>query len=119
MRSRRSTSGTGSRTFPSSAFRTRAAATRAALVQAWHGAIQRLRGEVTPDPDGHADGPNYGSSFKEADYAAIPKRDLPFGVPDFLGDDAAGRQGHPRHNNSVSRPTPDDGHTLIWNAPDD
>ena len=28
-----------------------------------------------------------------------------------------GRQGHPRHNNSVSRPTPDDGHTLIWIAP--
>ena len=28
-----------------------------ALLQAWHGAIQRLRGEVTPDPDGHADGP--------------------------------------------------------------
>jgi hypothetical protein len=73
---------------------------------------------VTPDPDGHANGPNYGSSFKEADYAAIPKRDLPFGVPDFLGDDAAGRHGHPRHNNSVSRPAPDDGHTLIWNAPD-
>jgi hypothetical protein len=74
---------------------------------------------VTADSDGHADGPNYGSSFKEADFAAIPKRDLPFGVPDFLGDDAAGRQGHPRHNNSVARPTPDDGHTLIWNAPDD
>jgi hypothetical protein len=36
-------------------------------------------------------------------------------VPDFLGDDAR-PHGHPRHNNSVSRPTPDDGHTLIWNA---
>jgi hypothetical protein len=88
-----------------------------ALLTAWHGAIQRLRGEVTPDPDGHADGPNYGSSFQEADYAAIPRGDLPFGVPDFLGDDHAGRTGHPRHNNSVDRPSPDDGHTLIWTAP--
>ncbi len=90
----------------------------AALVQAWHDAIERLRGEVTPDPDGHADGPNYGSSFKETDYAAIPKGDLPFGVPGFLGDDAAGRQrASAAQQLASSRPTPDDGHTLIWNAP--
>ena len=89
----------------------------AALLQAWHDAVPRLRQHVSPDPDGDASGPNYGSSFTEHDYAAIPRRDLPFGVPDFLGDDAAGRNGHPRHNNSVSRPSPDDGHTLIWNAP--
>ena len=59
------------------------------------------------------------SSFQESDYAAIPRRDLPFGVPDFLGDDSAGRTGHPRHNNRVARPTPDDGHTLIWAAPEE
>ena len=57
---------------------------------------------VTPDPDGDATGPNYGASFRESDYAPIPRRDLPFGVPEFLGDDAAGRTGHPRHNNVSS-----------------
>lgn len=91
----------------------------AKLLADWHDAVQRLRQKVAPDSDGNADGPNYGSKFTEDDYAPIPRRDLPFGVPDFLGDDSRGRQGHPRHNNSVSRPTPDDGHTLIWTAPDD
>jgi uracil-DNA glycosylase len=88
-----------------------------ALLSAWHDAVGRLRGIVTPDGDGSATGPNYGSSFRESDYAAVPRRDLPFGVPDFLGDDSAGRTGHPRHNDSVSRPNPDDGRTLIWSAP--
>jgi uracil-DNA glycosylase len=88
-----------------------------ALVTAWHGAVERLRTIVTADPGGSANGPNYGSSFKESDYAAIPRGDLPFGVPSFLGDDSAGRSGHPRHNDSVKRPSPDDGHTLTWSAP--
>jgi hypothetical protein len=88
-----------------------------ALLSAWHGAVQRLRGIVTPDTDGSASGANYGSSFKESDYAAIPRHDLPFGVPPFLGDDSYGRTGHPRHNDSVKRPSPDDGHSLIWSAP--
>jgi uracil-DNA glycosylase len=89
------------------------------LLREWHDAIERLREKVTPDPDGDADGPNYGSSFKETDYASIPRRDLPFGVPDFLGDDSKGRRGHPRRNKCVSRPSPDDGRTLIWIAPKD
>lgn len=87
------------------------------LLQDWHDAIVTLRAHVTPDHDGSATGPNYGSSFREADYAAIPRRDLPFGVPAYLGDDSAGRTGHPRRNDSVGRPSPDDGHTLIWTAP--
>jgi hypothetical protein len=89
----------------------------AALLTAWHGAVERLRAIVTPDADGSATGPNYGSSFGESDYAAIPHGDLPFGVPSFLGNDSAGRTGHPRHNDSVKRPSPDDGHTLTWTAP--
>jgi hypothetical protein len=88
-----------------------------ALVTAWHGAVQRLRGIVTADPDGSSAGANYGSSFHESDYAPIPRGDLPFGVPSFLGDDSQGRAGHPKHNDSVKRPSPDDGRTLIWTAP--
>jgi hypothetical protein len=88
-----------------------------ALVDAWRLAITQLRPIVTPDPDGDPTGPNYGTGFKEADYARIPSRDLPFGVPAWLGDDSWGRKAKPRHNNSVSRPSPDDGHTLTWIAP--
>ena len=89
-----------------------------ALVTQWRAAIIQLRAIVTPDADGNAGLPNYGASFLASDYAAIPRRDLPFGVPDFMGDDAWGRNANPAHASSVSRPSPDDHHTLIWVAPE-
>jgi len=87
------------------------------LLDAWRAAVTDLRGVVTPDSDGDNAGPNYGASFAEADYAPIPQRDLPFGAPAFLGDDAwvCARPGGAQ--NSVGRPSPDDGHTLVWRAP--
>jgi uracil-DNA glycosylase len=88
-----------------------------ALLNAWRAAVPRLRAIVPPDADGDNTGPNYGTSFREADYSPIPRRDLPFGAPPFLGDDAWGRHASPRHNNGVARPVPDDKHTLIWQAP--
>lgn len=89
----------------------------AKLLREWEDAITALRAKVTPDPGGNAAGPNYGTSFRESDYASIPRSDLPFGTADFIGDDHAGRTGHPRRNNCVARPEPDDGFTLIWKAP--
>jgi len=86
------------------------------LLDAWRASITKLRGKVTPDAGGNAGGPNYGSAFTEADYAPIPRLDLPFGCPAFLGNDAWARAGSGGMN-SVSRPTPDDGHTLTWRAP--
>ena len=88
------------------------------LVDAWRAAITQLRPIVSPDPDGTAAGPNYGASFTEADYAPVPKADLPFGLPDWFGDDHWGRTGSPRHSDCVSRPSPDDHHHLLWVAPD-
>jgi uracil-DNA glycosylase len=87
------------------------------LLTRWREAIEQIRNVVTPDPDGDATGPNYGSKFTEADYAPIPKRDLPFGLPAWFGDDAWGRSATPRHNNSVERPQADPEHTLLWQAP--
>ena len=84
------------------------------LASDWRNAVSALRAIVTPDGDGDASLPNYGAGVAEADYAPIPRRDLPYGVPDFLGDDSASR---PRRRTSVSRPVPDDRHTLIWKAP--
>ncbi|MEI5101898.1 uracil-DNA glycosylase family protein [Streptomyces sp. PmtG] len=88
-----------------------------ALLDAWRDAVTELRAVVTPDDDGDNTGPTYGAEFLESDHSAIPHRDLPFGVPHFLGDDAwvRAQSGGPR--NSVTRPSPDDGHTLIWKAP--
>jgi uracil-DNA glycosylase len=90
----------------------------ARLVDEWRAAVQQLRALVTPDPDGTPVAPNYGSSFRQSDYARVPPRDLPFGVPVWLGDDAWGRTARPRHNNSVERPSTDLKHTLVWRAPD-
>ncbi|MFD9903213.1 hypothetical protein [Streptomyces sp. NPDC059063] len=85
------------------------------LLDAWRAAVTQLRALVTPDDDGDNTGPTYSTTFQESDYGAIPRRDLPFGAPEFLGDDAWVRaQGGA---NSVSRPRPDDNHTLIWKAP--
>ncbi len=87
------------------------------LIDDWRAAVTQLRTIVTPDSDGDPTRPNYGATFTEADYARIPLRDLPFGVPSWLGDDSWGRTSNPPHNNSVSRPPQDDRHTLIWIAP--
>jgi len=87
------------------------------LVTKWAQAVTQLRAIVTPDPDGNITLPNYGAKFTEADYRPIPRCDLPFGAPAFLGDDSVGRAAVPRRLTSVSRPSPDDRHTLIWVAP--
>jgi uracil-DNA glycosylase len=88
------------------------------LVTEWRRAISELRDVVTPDSDGDATLPNYGTRFRETDYARIPPRDLPFGMPAWFGDDAWGRADSPRHNNSVARPGSDLKHTLVWRAPE-
>jgi uracil-DNA glycosylase len=88
----------------------------ATLVTKWRKAVTDLRAIVTPDTDGQTNLPNYGNAFAESDYAPIPRRDLPYGVPAFLGNDAWLRtSGQPA--SSVTRPHPDDKHTLIWKAP--
>jgi hypothetical protein len=87
------------------------------LLDQWRQAIALLRTVVDPDADGSANEPNYGATFTEADYAAIPRDDLPFGAPAFLGDDAWARARTPPLRGTVSRPPHDDRHTLIWIAP--
>src|SRR3546814_17853839 len=65
------------------------------LLERWRDAVVQLRALVLPDDDGDPGLPNYGSSFRESDSAPVPARDLPFGVPPFLGNDAWGRARHP------------------------
>jgi len=88
-----------------------------ALATQWKAAIGQLREIVTPDSGGDNTGANYGTGIKEADYSPIPQADLPFGLPDWFGDDAWGRKAKPRHNNSVNRPGSDLKHSLLWQAP--
>jgi|SRR5215211_6697571 len=90
----------------------------AKLINEWRAAVTDLRTAVTPDPNRTNIGPNYGDKFAEADYAPIPRGDLPFGVPSWLGDDSRGRQSRPKRRNTVERDPADLMHTLIWRAPD-
>ena len=81
----------------------------------WNRVITSLRTIVTPDADGDNTLPLYGTGFTESDYSRIPFRDMPFGVPDFLGDESWRRVNH-HGMNSVSRPSGDD-FTLTWKSP--
>jgi uracil-DNA glycosylase len=87
------------------------------LVDEWRAAITQLRTIITPDTDGSTNGPNYGPAFLETDYAPIPARDLPFGLPAWFGNDHWGRTANPPHNNCVERPQTDRMHTITWTAP--
>lgn len=87
------------------------------LLERWRSALPTIRSAVTPDPDGDNTGPTYGDGFEESDYAAIPRADLPFGLPGWVGDDRWGRLASPPHHNSVHRPAEDPDHTLVWRAP--
>lgn len=89
----------------------------AVLLNKWRHAVDKLRTVVTPDPDGLPLPEQYGAMIAERDYAAVPRRDLPFGFPSWLGDDAPTGPGEERRRASVRRPVPDDFHTLIWTAP--
>ncbi|MEP7108483.1 MAG: uracil-DNA glycosylase family protein [Ferruginibacter sp.] len=85
------------------------------LTADWNRVITELRAIVTVDSDGDNTLPLYGAKFVESDYSPIPRIDLPFGAPDFLGDEHWLRTSS-RSMNSVSRPK-DDNFTLTWKAP--
>lgn len=87
------------------------------LLDQWRAAISQLRDLITPDLGQDNTTSTYGTRFTEADYTRIPASDLPFGLPDWFGDDRWGRQARPRHNNSVERATTDTEHRLVWQAP--
>lgn len=57
----------------------------AAVTTNWNGALARLAPVLEPDPGVDADATPYGRGFAPEDHAPIPRADLPFGVPDFVG----------------------------------
>lgn len=64
------------------------------LLQNWNTALAALRPLVPPDDEG-AVGADYGNAFVAADIVSIPRRDLPFGIPDWHGvGDHAKRDGN-------------------------
>lgn len=58
----------------------------AALLANWNQWLPQLQARVTPDPGGTPDSTPYGSKFKKSDLERIPARDLPFGMPTWMGN---------------------------------
>lgn len=81
------------------------------------GSLTKLRRIVPPDSDGDPSVLKYGDELREEDYARASLRDLPFGVPGWLGDDSWRCKMGSSMRNSVVRPKDDNRHTLIWYAP--
>lgn len=82
----------------------------APLLANWNAGLNVLRGLVSPERGIEKDDAVYGSDWTPGDHAPIPRRDLPFGVPDWhgVGDHAtrgrlAGGQSDPK--------------TILWSAP--
>jgi uracil-DNA glycosylase len=72
---------------------TRYAEAVAAMLRNWSGALERLRPALR-HPDVDRDLVPYGEALTDADYAAIPERDLPPGLPEWMRSRAwADRRG--------------------------
>jgi hypothetical protein len=88
------------------------------LLNKWREAVTEINAKLgAGDRDVDTLPANYGTAFTEADYAPVPRYDLPWGVPDFLGDDSRGRAANPPRRSQGSRPQQDDQRTLIWKIP--
>lgn len=57
----------------------------AAVTANWNAALGRLGPVLEPDPEANPDPTPYGDGFSPGDHEPIPRTDLPFGVPDFIG----------------------------------
>lgn len=51
----------------------------------WSSAVSTLAGAMSPDPGMTPDTTPYGTAFTPADVEDIPRRDLPWGIPDWFG----------------------------------
>jgi hypothetical protein len=82
----------------------------AALLTNWNEGLAALRPVVEPEVGLPVDGSNYGTDFTPADHEPIPRRDLPFGVPEWHGIGS--------HATRVKMPNGDTDHKRItWKAP--
>jgi hypothetical protein len=81
-----------------------------ALLANWNQGLGALRPVVEPEAGVAVDNSNYGNDFTPADHEPIPRRDLPFGVPEWHGIGS--------HATRVKLPN---GHTdhkrITWKAP--
>lgn len=82
----------------------------AALLANWNNGLTALRQVVAPELGVTVDSSSYGDDFADADQEPIPRRDLPFGVPEWHGVGSHARRA--RLANGAT-----DNKRIIWEAP--
>lgn len=85
------------------------------MLARWSSAVEEIQSWFQPE-DGAEKSQNYGDEFTESDYAPVPKFDLPFGAPSFLGDNRWSRLSSTPKLETANRP-PGDPDTIEWHAP--
>ena len=81
-----------------------------ALLANWNAGLATLRAIVEPEADAPLDGAMYGQEWVDADHEPVPRRDLPFGVPEWHGVGSCARRGRNSDNST-------DPKAIVWNAP--
>ena len=81
-----------------------------ALLRNWNEGLTALRGQVEAEIEAPPDTAMYGTDWVDADYESIPRRDLPFGIPDWHG--VGSRATRARSDDNTT-----DHKRIIWKAP--
>lgn len=82
----------------------------AALLANWNAGLTALRAIVEPDAGAPVDDAVYGQNWVDLDHEPVPRRDLPFGVPEWHGVGDRARRARKADNST-------DHKAIIWSAP--
>lgn len=82
----------------------------AQLLANWNAGVAALRPVVTPELGVVPDPNPYGADFTADDEVSIPRRDLPFGVPDWHGMGSRATRGRTEDGST-------DHKLILWRAP--
>lgn len=81
-----------------------------ALLANWNEGLMTLRALVRQEASGVIDNTTYGTDWSDADYEPIPRRDLPFGMPEWHGVGSHATRARNADNTT-------DHKSIIWRAP--
>lgn len=98
------------RAFPWQHIQHPSARDHAALFASWNAGVTALRAIVEPEQGVAPDMTNYGTDWTDADHRPVPRRDLPFGLPEWHGVGSHASRG--RENDGST-----DHKAIIWRAP--
>ncbi len=80
------------------------------LLANWNEGLSALRNVVTPEAGAAADNATYGLDWADIDHEPVPRRDLPFGLPEWHGSGSRATRARKPDNST-------DHKRIIWAAP--